>query len=430
MKLKIVAIIQARMGSLRMPGKVLKPILGKPMLWHVVERVKRAKLINQVVVATSTNPEDKKLVDFCKTNNIEVFKGSENDVLDRYYQCAKKYHADFIVRITADCPLIDPSLIKKLILVFKGRNLDYLAISTGAGVSHLNVNKYPQGLDCEIFTFPSLSEAWKKARKPFEREHVTPFIWTNKNLFKTNILCPKVDYSALRLTVDWPEDLELVKEIYKRLYKFNDNFNLSAVINLLEKKSGIASINSKYLGKTTERFWRQKLMSEFKYIELLKKFNINSVDALVVLSAEEIGLEGENAKRIRVGLSLARKINKDCKFIFLGTKTQNKNLKNYFKKDKLSIGVTFPTNRKEASTRTQIKDLASFVKKHEFSNIMIISHAYHIPRITRYCKRYFDEKNKVYFWPVGNIQKQKRTIEVEIKKIVKYSAKGDIPLFI
>src|SRR3989344_2261025 len=402
MKLKIVAIIQARMGSLRMPGKVLKPILGKPMLWHVVERVKRAKLINQVVVATSTNPEDKKLVDFCKTNNIEVFKGSENDVLDRYYQCAKKYHADFIVRITADCPLIDPSLVKK----------------------------YPQGLDCEIFTFPSLSEAWKKARKPFEREHVTPFIWTNKNLFKTNILCPKVDYSALRLTVDWPEDLELVKEIYKRLYKFNDNFNLSAVINLLEKKSGIASINSKYLGKTTERFWRQKLMSEFKYIELLKKFNINSVDALVVLSAEEIGLEGENAKRIRVGLSLARKINKDCKFIFLGTKTQNKNLKNYFKKDKLSIGVTFPTNRKEASTRTQIKDLASFVKKHEFSNIMIISHAYHIPRITRYCKRYFDEKNKVYFWPVGNIQKQKRTIEVEIKKIVKYSAKGDIPLFI
>src|SRR3989338_126496 len=134
MKLKIVAIIQARMGSLRMPGKVLKPILGKPMLWHVVERVKRAKLINQVVVATSTNPEDKKIADFCKKNNIEVFRGSQNDVLDRYYQCAKKYHAKFIVRITADCPLIDSQLIDKLIRkFFKGR-YDYIGIAIGVGV--------------------------------------------------------------------------------------------------------------------------------------------------------------------------------------------------------------------------------------------------------------------------------------------------------
>jgi len=241
MKLKIVAIIQARMGSLRMPGKVLKPILGKPMLWHVVERVKRAKLINQVVVATSTNPEDKKLVDFCKTNNIEVFKGSENDVLDRYYQCAKKYHADFIVRITADCPLIDPSLIKKLILVFKGRNLDYLAISTGAGVSHLNVNKYPQGLDCEIFTFPSLSEAWKKARKPFEREHVTPYFYNNPDKFLLGQLTCYENLSHLRWTVDQENDLELVKKLISKIKK--RPILISDIIEVLKNEPELIKIN-------------------------------------------------------------------------------------------------------------------------------------------------------------------------------------------
>ena len=431
MKLKIVAIIQARMGSLRMPGKVLKPILGKPMLWHVVERVKRAKLINQVVVATSTNPEDKKLVDFCKTNNIEVFKGSQNDVLDRYFKCAKKYHAKFIVRITADCPLIDPQLIDKLIRkFFKGR-YDYIGIAIGGGVVASKIYRFPQGLDAEIFTFNALRKAWKEAVDPVDREHVSVFIWQNPKQFKLGpALAASRDYSNYRLTVDWPEDLELARRIYEKLYKKNHNFMLDDIIKLLSSNKDLLSINSKYLGKTTEGFWKQKLMSEFKNIELLKKFNINSVDALVVLSAEEIGLEGENGERVKMGLKLVKKINGDRKFIFIGTKTQNEKLKEYLRIRKLNFEVIFPTNRKEASTKTQIKDLANFVKKHKFNSIIIVSHTYHIPRIKRYCKKYFNPQLNTYFLPLGKFTNQKKQVEIEVRKIIKYAAKKDLDLFI
>jgi len=157
----VVAIIQARMGSSRLPDKVMMPIAGKPMFWHVVDRVKKAKLIDEVVVATSTNTKDKRIVDFCKKNNVEVFTGSENDVLDRYYQCAKKYKAEIVVRITADCPLIDPKIVDKSIRTFFKGNFDYLGILTGAGSLKSKNKKYPDGMDCEVFSFQSLEKAFR-----------------------------------------------------------------------------------------------------------------------------------------------------------------------------------------------------------------------------------------------------------------------------
>src|SRR4030042_2267264 len=291
---EIVALFQTRMGSSRLPGKVMMPIGGKPVLWHVVERVKRAKLINQVVVATSTNPEDKKIVDFCEINNIEVFKGSENDVLDRYFKCAKKYHAKFIVRITADCPLIDPQLIDKLIRkFFKGR-YDYIGIAIGGGVVTSKICRFPQGLDAEIFTFNALRKAWKETADPVDREHVSVYIWRNDKKFKLGQpLSAEKDYSKFRLTLDWLEDLKLIRKIYGKLYKKKEYFNYKDIISLLGKHPSLVAINSKYLGKTHERFYREKLLSEFNKISLSNNLDTKNITAIAILAAKGVKIQGE-----------------------------------------------------------------------------------------------------------------------------------------
>jgi len=428
---KTVAIIQARMGSSRLPGKVMMPIVSKPVLWHVVERVKRAKLINQVVVATSTNPEDKKIVDFCEINNIEVFKGSQNDVLDRYFKCAKKYHAKFIVRITADCPLIDPQLIDKLIRkIFKGR-YDYIGIAIGGGVVTSKIYRFPQGLDAEIFTFNALREAWKETTDPVDREHVSVYIWRNDKKFKLGQpLSAEKDYSKFRLTLDWLEDLKLIRKIYGKLYKKKRYFNYKDVISLLGKHPSLAAINSQYLGKTHERFYREKLLSEFNKISLSNNLGAKNITAIAILAAKGVKIQGENKERILIAIRLAKEKYKHCPVIFLGTGVQIKFFKKNLQRFGLNQKILFPSYKERTNTKMQIEDLAKLANKQKANNILIVSHAYHIPRIKRYCKRYFDEKNKVYFWPVGSVQKQKRLIEAEIKKIIKYSAKGDIPLFI
>lgn len=248
--MKVVAIIQARMASSRLPGKVMMSIIDKPVLWHVVERVKRAKLIDQVVVATSTNPADKTVVDFCEKNNIEIFVGSENDVLDRYYQCAKKYKADVIVRITADCPLVDPELIDKAIkLLLKGKH-DHVGIATGAGVAKSKVKKFPDGMDCSVFTLKSLATAYLEANDDDdEREHVNMYIWKRPKIFKLANLESNIDYSNFRLTVDYKEDLTLVRKIYQKLYPSNHHFGLSDIIGFIKANPKLLDINCKYIGK-------------------------------------------------------------------------------------------------------------------------------------------------------------------------------------
>ena len=156
------------MGSTRLPGKVLMELEGKPLLQRVVERVKRAKKIDEIIIATTKNKEDKKLTEFAEKLKVKSYAGSEDDVLDRYYQAAKKFGAENIVRITSDCPLIDPEIVDDIISYYLNNDFDY--------VSNTISPTYPDGLDTEVFSFKALERAWKEAKKGFEREHVTPYI--------------------------------------------------------------------------------------------------------------------------------------------------------------------------------------------------------------------------------------------------------------
>jgi glutamate-1-semialdehyde-2,1-aminomutase len=252
-KMKIVAIIQARMGSTRLPGKVLMELSGKPLLWHVVNRVSHSKYISQIVIATSTNPKDDEIEKFAKKYNINIFRGSENDCLDRYYKAAKKYKADVVVRITADCPLICPEIIDKVILEYIKGKFDYVTNSI--------IYTYPDGVDVEVFSFETLKKAWKEAKDPVEREHVTVYI-RNSGKFKIkNVVNDKpVDPQGYKWSVDRIEDLEFVKEVYKHLYKDNKIFSYDDIMDLLNRYPEIKNINSNSL--VDEGYYRSLMESQ------------------------------------------------------------------------------------------------------------------------------------------------------------------------
>lgn len=242
--MKKVAIIQARIGSTRLPGKVLKDITGKPILWHVVNRLGSNKLIDQLIVATTDDPEDDLIENVCKKNRLNFYRGSQGDVLDRYYQTAKIYHADLIIRITADCPLIDPAIVDKVIKHYldNEEKVDY--------VSNTLQRTYPRGMDVEAFSFEILEIAWEKAKKQHQREHVTPYIYENSDLFSVSNVKNENDLSSLRLTVDEDKDLQLVREIYKRLYKKDSIFYLKSIIELFKKSPKLKSINKEVKQKS------------------------------------------------------------------------------------------------------------------------------------------------------------------------------------
>jgi len=176
MKPKIAIILQARTGSKRFPSKVLKKIQGKYMITQIISRLKTVKKIDKIILATTKKQEDKMLLKIAKKSNIEGYSGFTNDVLERYYRCAKKFGIDIIIRITGDCPLIDPRIIDKCLDIFLKNNFDY--------VSHTIIPTFPDGLDVEIFSFKTLEIASEKAKWSHDREHVTPFITTNSKLFK------------------------------------------------------------------------------------------------------------------------------------------------------------------------------------------------------------------------------------------------------
>ena len=208
----IVAIIQARMGSSRLPGKVLKEICGKTLLEHEINRVRQAKRIDGIIVAT-TNPLDDAIEELCRKIDTTCYRGAENDVLDRYYHAAESVNLgekDGIVRLTADCPLIDPVIIDEMIELFLRSGADY--------ASNANPPTFPDGLDAEVFTFTALKRCFAEARLLSEREHVTPYIRNNPHLFKQVNLEGKRDLSGLRWTVDEEEDLEVIKTVYENLY--------------------------------------------------------------------------------------------------------------------------------------------------------------------------------------------------------------------
>lgn len=234
----ILAILQARLSSRRLSQKVLKSILGKPMLLRQVERLKRSKRIDRLIVATSTESSDDDIEKLCSENNIACHRGKLDDVLDRYYQAAKPLNPKYIVRLTADCPLADPDVIDDVISFYMNGNFDY--------ASNTLEPTFPDGLDIEILKYSSLEQTWKEAILPSEREHVTPFIYKNPQRFILGNFEHSSDLSHLRWTVDEPEDFEFVTLIYEALYHQNSAFSMFDILDLLEKKPELSRINNMY----------------------------------------------------------------------------------------------------------------------------------------------------------------------------------------
>jgi spore coat polysaccharide biosynthesis protein SpsF len=257
--MRLVAIIQARMGSSRLPGKVLMPLVGEPMLFRIVERLRNVSAVSEIVVATSDRPEDSHIVNLCKDRGISFFSGSESDVLDRFYQAAKAFRADWLVRITGDCPLIDPSILSKLIEFSKDKNLDYAAVATGAGALHLKGGRFPDGMDAECFSFKVLEKAAQEATLISDREHVTPYIWRNTDLFVSSLMTSSVDYSTLRLTVDNKQDFDLIQRIYQELYDRSPTFGLPEVVEYLKNNHELLEMNRQFMGhEGYEKLWKSQ----------------------------------------------------------------------------------------------------------------------------------------------------------------------------
>jgi glutamate-1-semialdehyde aminotransferase/spore coat polysaccharide biosynthesis protein SpsF (cytidylyltransferase family) len=221
----VLAVIQARMGSSRFPGKALADICGRPMIWHVIDRARRASRIDEILVATTDRPSDDSIADFCATQGLACFRGREHDVLDRFYHAAKKFNAHSVVRITADCPLIDPDVIDQVIDRFSDGKWDY--------ASNTLRYTYPDGLDTEVFSFAALQRAWHEATKPSDREHVTPFMKGEQFAICSveNDKPLPVD-APVRWTVDYPSDLEFVRAIYSKLA---DRTDFETVLKMLDE---------------------------------------------------------------------------------------------------------------------------------------------------------------------------------------------------
>lgn len=234
------------MSSSRLPKKVLKKILGKPMLFYVVKQVLNSKLIDQVIIATTNEEKDNPIIDFCKKYNLIYFRGSKLDLLDRYYQCAKKFHCDPVVRITSDCPLIDPIVIDKVVTKFLKNSYDYVSNNLDKinGKWDNSTCNFPQGMTVEISNFKTLKKAWKKAKKPSEREHVFPYVQFNPKLFRISNVKKRKDVSYIRCTVDRLEDLRFVRELYDRLPK-KEFIMIEDILKIVKKEPSLVKINNK-----------------------------------------------------------------------------------------------------------------------------------------------------------------------------------------
>jgi spore coat polysaccharide biosynthesis protein SpsF len=242
--MNIIAIIQARMGSTRLPGKVLKKILGKPVILWDLDRISLSKLINEIVVAIPYGKENDVIVDVIREYNckIKITRGNENDVLDRYYQAAVQTNADVVVRITSDCPLIDPVVIDQVIRQFLENDCDYCSNSL--------IKTFPRGLDTEVFSFKALEKAWNFAKKDYEREHVTPYITENPERFKLLNVANDIDLSYLRWTLDTKEDFEFINAVYKKLYPKKQLFLMDDILKLLSSEPELIEINKHIKQKT------------------------------------------------------------------------------------------------------------------------------------------------------------------------------------
>jgi spore coat polysaccharide biosynthesis protein SpsF len=232
--MKTTAIIQAHMGSTRLPGKVLLKIGNRSMLARVVRRALRARTLSAVIVACSTEAADEAIVRECERIGISYFRGSDSDVLDRYYQASRAFPSDAYVRVTSDCPVIDPEVIDHVVTRFEQGEFDY--------ASNTVRRTYPRGLDTEVFTSEGLARTWREAKEPYQRVHVTPYFYQNPQLFKLGFVTQDVDQNEMRWTVDTPDDLRFITAVYDRLGG-HDEFSWRDVLTLLERQPELAAIN-------------------------------------------------------------------------------------------------------------------------------------------------------------------------------------------
>lgn len=236
--MKIAAIIQARMGSTRLSGKVMKDIKGRTVLSHVIERVRQSKLIDEIIIATTIHERDNVIENEAIKCSAKVYRGSEEDVLSRYYLAAKENNIDIIVRITSDCPVIDSNVIDEIVNFYLKKKYD---IVTNAG-SDISQRTFPRGLDTEVFSFEVLEDAFNNGKEKYHREHVTPYIYENSN--KIHYFKNDINYSMYRWTLDTEEDFELISEIYNRLYKGTHDFYLQDIVEVFKQEPKLFTINA------------------------------------------------------------------------------------------------------------------------------------------------------------------------------------------
>lgn len=236
-------IIQARMGSTRLPGKVMRELFGKTVLGHVIERVQQSKKTDTIIIATTKETCDDAIKIEALKHGVRIFRGSEENVLERYYLAAKQNKLDVVVRVTSDCPLIDPHIIDQLIDIFTNNDFDMVSNSGG----DYKKRTIPQGLDVEVFSFASLEEAYLYADQLYQKEHVTPYIYeqSQRRFLQRDL----VDHSSYRWTLDTQEDLLLIQEVYKRLYHQKHDFYFDEILTLFEKEPSLIKINDAVIQK-------------------------------------------------------------------------------------------------------------------------------------------------------------------------------------
>lgn len=245
--MKTSVIVQARMGSTRFPGKILKEVDGQPLLAHLFKRLSLCKEVDSLILATTTNSEDDLLEEFASKFNVNVFRGSVDDVLDRYFNAAQKFGTDVIVRVTSDCPLIDPAIIDEAIVHFNNNDLDFYSNSEPLP------SKWPDGMDLSIFTLKALKKVKALAQKPSDKEHVTFFFWQNPELFKCSKWEASKDFSKFRLTIDYIEDLTIIENVILNFANSNveekkwPNTSMDQIVDYLSNNPSIANVNSMYI---------------------------------------------------------------------------------------------------------------------------------------------------------------------------------------
>lgn len=250
----ILGIVQARMSSTRMPGKVLMPLGGQPMLARQIERLCRAARMDRLMIATTVQPDDEPVAALAVQLGVESYRGSSEDVLDRFFRAAEPRRPSHVVRLTADCPLADWRLIDRAIERALSGDFDYVSTALH--------QTWPDGLDAEVLTFAALEAAWTEARSPVEREHVTPFVINDPGRFSQCSVDSPIDLSAVRWTVDEPRDFELVSRVYDLLYPANPAFTTEDILALLSQKPELMKINqgierNEGLRRSIERFMRE-----------------------------------------------------------------------------------------------------------------------------------------------------------------------------